>query len=251
MQKCTTLETLVFSRHMSDHFTSDSLLRISDLPNLNSLNLQWMLESEIIQSVFSVGFQGFQSLRKLDMQIQSKDVPTLVNGITLVQDLALKIVDDDHESLCHIAKLGKLRRLIVTHIRGTRYSITELQSLQVLSQLQELRIGPSFHLYFEDVGDFTDESFKHFMSHFPQLRYLSLLMLCNLTVEGLRSISTSCPLLKSLRLLGLYDLRGLENLRSPAFPNLEVLELGEVGVRPLAQYVAKSCPSNSAAAPPN
>lgn len=229
MQKCKSLKTLHFTRDMERHVTCEPLLQIAGRSNLESLTLDWVLEHEVVETIFDASPELFKGLTTLDVKVESRDVSTIIRGIKSVRSLNMTIIDDDVNVLCHIATLNELQSLAVTHSRGTMYSLTELQSLQALSKLQQLRIGPPIRHYFEDVGaGLTDESFGSFIAHFPQLREFCMLISCDLSVSALRSLAKSCPMIKSIHLFGSYDIQSLESIPGPIFPHLTSLEIGAV-----------------------
>lgn len=233
IRSCPSLRSFDFMYDMSPICTDDRLVEISKRKNLESLSLGWWLKRQTIETVFSPDPSSFRSLESLKVSLKSRDVSIFVQSIRAlpITELRLRIGGNDEAVLHHLARLRNLITLDVIHSSETRHSLADLQTLQELSRLEVLSLGrpegvtlvePDDHL-----GDFTDDTFGTFISHFPLLRKLSLNFHCDISIAALRSIAKSCPLLQELALYPTqsWDMPALYELPAPTFPVLKSLSL--------------------------
>lgn len=220
---------------MDKYCTDDHLQQLGRRENLEGLALWWCLKPQTINTVFTPDAMAFQSLKFLKVGIRSCDVSKLVEGIreTPIRDLRLSVRDNLEVVLRHLAVLHNLQTLDVAYKFETRHSLTDLQALQSLNQLRTLVLGRCEYAFVEPdthYGDITDDTFDKFISHFPHLFQLNLILYIDVSVSALRSIAKHCPHIQEI---GLYpthpcDLNGFEELPAPAFRVLDSLVIDRI-----------------------
>lgn len=139
--------------------------------------------------------------------------------------------DLPHDICNSLMQFPNLVELRLTLNDGYSMSTAEMGSISSLTRLKvlEMRSGRSGNNCM-NLNWFTDDLFEIWICNLPNICELSLEWKCDaLTERVIGSLGRSCPKLEKCRLLWTHDLNlWRTGLKTPLFPTLKRLELGEI-----------------------
>ncbi|POR32481.1 Uncharacterized protein TPAR_07313 [Tolypocladium paradoxum] len=233
---CNSLKHMEFECGMDHLLTDELLLHLAHRASLSSLAIGKACSKQVLEQISTHISEPFKELQTLHMPVPSSAVPLLVELVKHATSLDLAVRDADIPVTRIISAKADLHALSLSFAVPTELSRNDILSLQALSRLERLSIGP------EDMYDaavvtafssgFSDSDFDELCSKLPFLRRIEFKVQCNLSAAALESLSTHCPLLEECTMPQVVDLQALslDARQAVMFPHLRLLELG--GLQP-------------------
>ena len=229
MRQSVSLEAINLGPHAKEFVTEEILKTLLTHSSLSNLELWSNIQEEALSRV--VSDIDSKSLQRLRLVIEAEALPILVSVTISIQNLGLEVVHDGTRVLSTISSASHLQALRHLELDCCCQDllIHEVLAVKGLGNLRTLKIQSNGEGDLQS-SSLRDEDFQSLTRSLLHLEHLHFLVQCNLTVHGIRSLSTR---LKSLEMLGSFNLTDLsDEVVEPKFqmPDLEYLDLGPLPV---------------------
>ncbi|QYS94847.1 hypothetical protein H0G86_002168 [Trichoderma simmonsii] len=187
----------------SSVISGDLLLHLAQSKCVTTLELPWSWSASAVEQVTiakdDMGFASFPVLESLYLVTTAAAIEGAVPLSRNLTSLNLLLEDSDSGALWHIARLTALTTLSLTFRKPIRISAAAITALRALSKLRTLIMKPgrrplgNFDAPIAIETDFSNDDCEIVASHWPDLRHLSLKLVCaNLSTKGLLSLGRHC-----------------------------------------------------------
>lgn len=192
---------------------------------LAGLRLSRLIKYEKVRKAFqAIQSPPFKNIYRLDAQLQSKAVAPLVAATSSVARLSLIIQDNDAMFLSMISSRVGLIELEIVFLRDVELLGTDLLALGGLTNLINLSIlAPDTEV---TRSTFSDDQFHQLVAGMANLKYLTLQVEFELSMDSIIAVGTHCRQLRFCEIWGAQiNLFELALIQSPLFPALEYVQL--------------------------
>ncbi|KAL6805480.1 hypothetical protein J3E68DRAFT_441903 [Trichoderma sp. SZMC 28012] len=201
----------------------------------------------LAQSKYDMGFTSFPVLESLHLVATAAAIEGAVPLLRNLTSLTLLLEDSDYGALWHITGLTALTFLSLTFRKTIKISAAAMTALSALSKLRTLIMKPKQRSSNDTPivikTDFSNDDCEIVASHWPDLRHLSLQLVCaKLSTKGLLSLSRHCRSLdfcETSQDINLDDLFSDDCNGDALFPQLRTLHLTQTvdGRKDIPRYV--------------
>ncbi|MCJ1473736.1 hypothetical protein MMC13_002387 [Lambiella insularis] len=232
LRECRHLVCLKIAGNTNTMVSDDTLRYLVSRQNLECLELGRLIQRSALEKVIdSTAPPLFAKLKRLSMRLESRAVQHVTNLLTSVETfrgLHLFIVDDQTSIpvLRHIASIKQLRSLEVRYTHSQTLPREEILSLQTLHELEKLDLSTTQSNVGLQSLTIGDDDIEQLTSQLNQLSRFIFYLRCPMSIKSIRSIGRNCPSIEMLLLYARCDLRALETIEKPLFPELKYLGLG-------------------------
>lgn len=242
LQKCRALRELILGQDDRPGFPNTILEKIMNSKHLEVFDApQKLITYDSTRAILqrSLRLRPFRNLRSLFVNIESRAVASVLAASESLVDLRLSIVDSEYDVFGPVSYLLYLESLDLCFMRPKHLAIQELQAISRLTHLQELGIYRATTSNLEPnpllaAEIWVDDSFEAWISNYPGLKKLHFDVQPGNShwISETRTIAEKCPQLTELTMQGLHDIGAWRISERQLFPELQVLQLGQLKAWP-------------------
>lgn len=231
--------------------SGDLLLHLAQSKCVTYLKLPWSWSASAVEQVTiakdDMGFTSFPVLESLHLVATAAAIEGAVPLLRNLTSLTLMLEDSDYGAIWHITGLTALTTLSLTFRKTIKISAAAMTALNALSKLRTLIMKPkqrsSNDAPIVIETDFSNDDCEIVASHWPDLRHLSLQLVCaRLSTKGLLSLARHCRSLdfcETSQDINLDDLFSDDCNGDALFPQLRTLHFTQTvkGRHDIPRYV--------------
>ncbi|THX48865.1 hypothetical protein D6D06_08866 [Aureobasidium pullulans] len=234
----TSLMNVEFGRGWEYSLPKEVLAQLSELENLQRLDIVPFLKPLMVREVWSDPENKFKNLRILHIRLPSVSVGVLAACTPLVDTLFLEVKGSEQDVLQALEPMQQLRHLELefhNYDGGVQLSVEGIKTLGKLPDLEILLIRPwtRTRAYYNNLKAswLGDDEFADMMSSLPKLKSLVFHVECSITLKSITSLGKTHPDMYCCDLHGVFVLDDWSVAPGPVLPNLRRLAMDAPDLR--------------------